>query len=1696
MKNPLSFVALIVYYLSASAFSANAAPDGNRYTYLTDRNPYYVNQEFARLITPQWIGEADVDAVVILSIDDMRDPNTYENYLRPILDRLHEIEGRAPVSIFTNSVNPKDPQLQTWIKEGLSLEVHTIDHPCPCLNGGDFARAKSTYDRCVDLMASIPNSKAVAFRMPCCDSLNTPSPRFWYEIFAKTTEAGNHLAIDSSVFNVFTSNDPELPTETTTREDGEARFPHYIPFDSFVNTIENYPYPFIQAGACWQFPCVVPSDWEAQNVQRANNPDTVRDMKYALDATVIKKGIYPLVFHPHGWIRNDQIIELIDHAHSKYGKRVKFMTFKDCIERINKNLLKGSSLRAEDGSDNGVRLLDLNSDGYLDVLIGDGQRQLTRIYVPDQNIWKETPFPARLTNSHVQFFSTGEGSQAGLWINEKNTTGVWVNRNGDWVPARDRIEGNFSNLRTGINGIDQGLRFRDIDGDGNSELLTNDGKVFRWRNNAWKELPYRLPSGMQFVTSQGTDNGFRFADVNQDGFDDVLQSNSRGYQLHLFDSPNTGWSIHALKGQRPEDTEVPIIALGGTNNGSWFSREHLWVQNEFTQNLPALVDRRSFEQLLADVPPLPKSAEDSLNSIQIISGLKVELVAAEPLVMDPVAFDWGVDGRLWVVEMADYPLGLDDKGEHGGRIKYLEDTNQDGQYDKATLFVDNLGFPSDVMPWRNGILVTAAPNIWYFEDTDHDGKADVKTVLFDGFAEGNQQHRVNGLRWGLDNWIYLANGDSDGIVHSTKTGDRINIAGRDLKLRPDTGEMIALAGETQHGRNRDDWGNWWGANNSNPMFQFVMTDHYHARNPHVAPPGSRHAVATLQDSPLFPISRIMSHWEGYRPPAPGQPSRFTSACSTTMYRDTLLGAELDVSMLVSEPVHNLIHRRHIRMDGLLMHSSKPESEVNTEFLRSTDSWFRPTTIRTGPDGAIYFADIYRIVIEHPEWIDDQTEKELDLREGSDKGRIYRIVPDDRPLRPYKFPAHTDQQQFVRDLTHSNGWVRDHAHKQLVWQKADHKLDDQLTTIALENNSPLARLHALSVLSGRDTLDVPTVVKALEDKHPEVRRLAIRLSERLANEAEAPTISEVLLRLGKNEETPQVLLQLAYSLGEFETDEVALSLATILQRQSDNRYIVGAALSSTSTRSTEVLRHYQRLASNTPKTTILTGLLATSLAANDPHSISRLAQQLLVSENGPPGTWQFAALNSVQRLLQKQNTNLQKILQQPADKALLQQFLSQARSLAMNDEQPIKSREAAFEFLLTARENIDIPILRSLLTTQTPADLQTVAIAFINRNTSAEVTRSLLDDWTSIDPLISDQIITVLIQETESTGILLEALKAKTLKPDNFNATHRQTLLAHPIEKIRREALTLFGMTSDQQRQDLIKRYLTITLQEGGDVTRGQDLFTKNCSACHRLNNSGAAVGPNLHGLKNKSSEFLTTHILDPNKAVEDKFRNYSVLTTRGKIITGLITEQTAISLTVTAAKGEATTILRKDIEDDGLRRTGQSMMPVGLEKFLSPEGMTDVISFIQANQTPPKSFTGNMPTTVKLQNGQYSLPASQAAIYGDTVVFEGRYGNIGFWGSKNDRVVWTIDIQTAGEYNVILDWAAPQDTAGNNFELTAGKSGFVGTITATESWDDYQQRKIGSITLPIGTIQLTFTSTGPLNGFLLDLRTLSLVPSK
>ena len=199
---------------------AGVSADGNSLQYLSENNPWYPHTGFPKLTTPQWVGEEGVDAVVVLAIDDMRDTAKYEAYLRPILQRLKMIDGRAPVSIMTCNVKPDDQQVQTWLDEGLSIEVHTVDHPCPILQGGDLAKAKSTYDRCVDLLGQIPRNKPVAFRTPCCDSLNTVSPRFFSEIFNRTTEQGNYLSLSSSIFSMYTSADPEIPKELLTDADG------------------------------------------------------------------------------------------------------------------------------------------------------------------------------------------------------------------------------------------------------------------------------------------------------------------------------------------------------------------------------------------------------------------------------------------------------------------------------------------------------------------------------------------------------------------------------------------------------------------------------------------------------------------------------------------------------------------------------------------------------------------------------------------------------------------------------------------------------------------------------------------------------------------------------------------------------------------------------------------------------------------------------------------------------------------------------------------------------------------------------------------------------------------------------------------------------------------------------------------------------------------------------------------------------------------------------------------------------------------------------------------------------------------------------------------------------------------------------------------------------------------------------------
>jgi putative membrane-bound dehydrogenase-like protein len=1650
--------------LAASSFAF--AADGNRLVYLDESDPYYVSRTFPKLTTPQWIGEEGVEAVIVLAVDDMREAPRYETFLRPILERLKKIDGRAPVSIMTNRIDPTLPKLQEWLKEGLSIDIHTIDHPCPLFNGGDFAKAKSTYDRCVELVNAIPGNRPVAFRMPCCDSLNTPSPRFWEEIFNKTTEHGRFLTMDSSVFNITTPNDPSLPRELVIDADGRQKFKKFVPFESFVNTIEDYPYPYIIGKLCWEMPCVTPSDWQAQNINKPMNPSTVADMKSAIDVTVLKQGGFFFVFHPHGWIGSNQVVELIDHAVAKHGKNVKFLSFRECQERIDKNMLGGHPLRAENGTDNGVRLIDLNDDGFIDVVIGNEKVKQTRIWSPKTNSWVAGDFPVAIDGKTRFGLVSSSGNVSVL-----KPDAAFTFDGEKWVED--------GTLLAGLDGVPfEAVRLRDLNKDGRCELIIGSptqSAVFEYHpsEHRWIKRAYGLPEGTSIVDAQGRDAGLRFVDVDENGFEDVLFSNGKTSSLHLFVSPQKGWE------KKVDAGAIPAIVRDGTNNGAWFHSRGLWVVNENTDKLPNLVERKSFNEMLGKTEPAARSPGASLKSIRVRPGFIVQQMAAEPLTMDPVAFNWGADGKLWVAEMGDYPNGLDGKGAPGGRVRILEDTDGDGIYDKSTLFIDGLNYANGVLPWRKGALITAAPDIIYAEDTDGDGKADKREALYTGFGPGNPQHRANGLVLGLDNWIYCANGDSGGRIKSTKTGAQVNISGRDFRIKPDEGLIEAETGQTQFGRCQDDWGNWFGCNNPNPMYHFVLSDRYLRRNSRLAPPRPVVMVPKVPTAaPVFPISRTMARFND-----PEMFNRFTSANSVMIYRDALFGPHFAGNMFVSEPVHNLVHREVMTPSGVTFTSDRAIDELKSDFLASSDNWFRPTTLRTGPDGALWIADMYRQVIEHPEWIPVGTKAKMNLRLGDDKGRIYRVYPVGANPRPIPRLDQLDTAILVTALDNPSGWQRDTAQRLLV-ARQDAKAIPLLREMALKNARPLARLHALCALDGLNAADSSILLAALGDAHPGIRRHAVRIAESQFNKL--PELAAAAAKL-VDDPDPQVRLQLASSLGEWDLPDAGVALGKLALKDANERFALAAIFSSVTEKNLNALATTVMSASKgTPPPSLLEPLIHMASAYGD----TKLIGQFLSAIATGPKDSQFAALAGFLDSLEANNTSLIKLDQRGAG-----DIFDAARKVAADANAPLQQRINAVRLLGRGSDKKadDLALLAKVLVPQIPVEIQSAAIATLARSRHDGVPSILLSRWKNLSLILRSQAADVLLARNEWIDPLLGALEAGKILPADIDAARRQRLLQHRNGGIRARAEKIFADAINPDRQKVLDAYSTaITMT--GDAKHGAEVFTKACSTCHKLGEIGQHVGPDLRSVGDKSPQSLLIAIIDPNRAVEARYTNYVAETKRDDVATGIITSETGTSITLITADGKPQIILRDNLKS--LRSTGTSLMPENLESGYSPQDLADVIAFVRAANPPtPKKFDGNRPEIVRaVGNNVLKLTPANCEIYGTTVVLEKQYGNLGYWSSEDDQAIWTVDVPAAAKYGVWLEWACAEESAGNSFILEIGPRRLSGRVASTGNWDTYHRLMLQEIELQPGKQQVTFRSAGKISGALIDLKSIELVP--
>jgi putative membrane-bound dehydrogenase-like protein len=924
----------------------------------------------------------------------------------------------------------------------------------------------------------------------------------------------------------------------------------------------------------------------------------------------------------------------------------------------------------------------------------------------------------------------------------------------------------------------------------------------------------------------------------------------------------------------------------------------------------------------------PLAPQQSLAALRVRPGLRVDLMAAEPLVADPVALAFGADGKLWIAEMADYPSGRTGKFEPGGRVVFLEDRDGDGTLDARAVFLDGLPFPTGVLPWRKGVLVCAAPDILYAEDTDGDGKADFVTKLYSGFGTENYQARVNSLQYGLDGWVYGSCGLFGGTITCHKTGKKVSLGNRDFRIKPDTGELEPATGRTQQGRVRDDADNWFGCDNSNLVRHYPLADHYLRRNPHAA--AALTAVSVPAEQRLFPLKADVQRFK-----LSGPPGGVTAACGLGIYRDDLLGGEFTGNTFTCEPVNLVVHRLRLSPKGATFVGMRDKDEATSEFLASSDNWFRPVHALTGPDGGLWIADMYRFLIEHPRWIPAEDLAHIDPRAGSGLGRLYRVLPADTPPRPWPRLDRLDSAGLVAALDSPSGWQRDMATQLLLWQN-DAGACPALEKQATASPRALARLHALVTLDGLGGLRAATVAVALDDADAVVRRHAVRLAERFLA-TDALVGRRVLERADDND--AQVLLQLAHTLGQWRGERAAAALAKLVRDHADDLLLSAAVVSSLNADNLPAIAAAV-LGFSEPSATLLRDLFATAAATDGGDPLAKLLAAVTRPESDKFRPWQLVATAAALDALERQGRPW-------PQRAALAPMIAFARSSVAREGAAAEDTLAALALLGRdpAERAGDVQRLARLLIATRPATVQAAAVSTLTRVGTPDVPAVLVAAWPGATPALRTKLLDALLARPAWHPALFDAAEAGRIAPGQIDAGRRQGLLTHPNAAIRRRAEKVFAGAANPDRAKVIAAY-EAALSRTGDHSRGKGIFARACAACHVLDGAGSAVGPDLATLTNKSPRYLLGEILDPNRNLDSRYLEYQAETRDGRIVTGVLAAETSTGITLRGQQGKEETILRADLEQ--LRGTARSLMPEGLEKDIALQDMADLLAYLTA----------------------------------------------------------------------------------------------------------------------------------------------------
>ncbi len=968
----------------------------------------------------------------------------------------------------------------------------------------------------------------------------------------------------------------------------------------------------------------------------------------------------------------------------------------------------------------------------------------------------------------------------------------------------------------------------------------------------------------------------------------------------------------------------------------------------------------------------PLSPQDSIAAIEVGNdGPAVELLAAEPLVVDPVEVAFDDAGRLWVVEMRDYPFAPVANGNtKQGRIRILEDADADGIYDRATVFAEALDMPTGLALWKDGAVVTLAGQLVWLRDRDGDLRSDATEVWIDGFSKDNEQLRANHPRLGPDGWWYIACGLRGGDITPVDIGNPsdvavdkhkpIRIGSRDVRLRPATGQVEVITGPAQFGLSFDSLGMRYFCSNRNPAVQVMFEQADLERNPLAGfVPSVMDVLPAGAESRVFPMTEA---WTTSNLHA----GQFTAACGVFLKASGLDPSGQPVEEIyVCEPTGNLVKKVRAVRSGPGLEAFAEDLELTHEWLASRDNWFRPVNICQAPNGDVVVVDMHRAVIEHPRWVPEELKQRPDERWGNQAGRIYCLTEDASSLRGQllelgtsPLSARADPELIVL-LAEENAWLRRTAFRLLLERHENVASPSQAKTRITE---VLAMLRQLSVdrnAEGRGRLTALSLLAALGEPLPRLEIVVpqnsdnflqgyLRITRQVGQSLPTGELMNLVVRTRSRAVLFEALLCLARAQASSLPPEVWERVVA-----SADPYLLSAAASA-------IHEHPDRA---------LTGWLRALQAGTHEElpaemltmASQRFAQAILrVSTGGPDARVRQALLRvfgspstqAQQAALAAGNVFFEHAAKQTRPGTLISILdwpvvAELARSL---DVRSALRREAVLALGFSDRTEDTELIVELIGSAQTP-ELSKALLKSLNNisNRKPERFQAMFNEvvfqWLAAGtPSQIGLAIDALLQTESRRSALVKWIEEQPDRVSTLRADDWRRLKDRNDPHLKSRIETLLSHTISQDRQAVIVSYRPVLDMRAG-LANGKAIFQKSCAACHRIDGVGNHVGPDISDSRTKTAEQLLVAILDPNAAIDNNYYRFAILTVDDEIVDGVVTEESRSAITVVGKDAQRRTIRRDAIVE--MRATGVSMMPEGIENEIDKQGMADLIAYIK-----------------------------------------------------------------------------------------------------------------------------------------------------